>query len=228
MADRAALAADRPARVALGPPLLLGRIIAVLRADTADLYEAVADVLVDAGITAVELTLTTTGTVEALPHLVERFAGRAEIGLGTVLAADAAQHAVDGGAAFLVTPTVHPEVVEVGRRRGRPVIGGALTPTEIEATWAAGASAVKVFPASVVGPAYLRAVTGPLPGTALVPSGGIPIEDIPRWLAGGAAAVSLGGELIGDALRGGSLNQLSERARRCRDLADQVTRRRDR
>lgn len=228
MADRGAVAADRPARVALCPQLLLGRIVAVLRADTANLYEAVADVLVDAGITAVELTLTTTGTVEALPRLVERFAGHAEIGLGTVTTADAALHAVDAGAAFLVTPTVHPEVIDVGRRCDRPVIGGAFTPTEIEATWAAGASAVKVFPASAVGPAYLRAVTGPLPGTALVPSGGIPVEDIPRWLAAGAAAVSLGGELIGDALRGGPLDQLGERARRCRNLADQVTRRRDR
>jgi 2-dehydro-3-deoxyphosphogluconate aldolase/(4S)-4-hydroxy-2-oxoglutarate aldolase len=106
-------------------------------------------------------------------------------------------------------------VVEAARRLSVPVIPGALTPSEILATWESGVTAVKVFPAAPVGgPAYLAALRGPLPQVPLVPTGGIEIDDTRAYLDAGALAVGLGGPLVGDACQGGSLDALRERAER--------------
>jgi len=206
---------DPPAR------LLTGRVVAILRAPTADAYRAVVEVLITAGITSVELTLTTPGTLAALPSLVSTWSADADIGVGTVVTAADAARAMDAGAAFVVTPTRQPEVVAAARRRSCPVYPGALTPTEVEAAWAAGACAVKLFPAATVGPAYLRALRGPFPEIRLVPSGGIAIDSAPNWLRAGALAVGLGSELLTDALHGGDLRALGRRAARCRALVDE-------
>jgi 2-dehydro-3-deoxyphosphogluconate aldolase/(4S)-4-hydroxy-2-oxoglutarate aldolase len=120
---------------------------------------------------------------------------------------------VDHGAAYIVSPVFQPDVADIARQAGIPYLPGALTPTEISTAWDGGASAVKIFPASAVSPSYVRAVLGPLPGLQLMPSGGVAVDDIADWLAAGAAAVSLGGELIGDALSGGSMDELRKRAR---------------
>lgn len=196
------------------------RAVAVLRAPTATAYDAVVDVLVECGIRSIELTMTTPGTLDTVGALVERYAGVAEIGVGTVLSAGTAEQALAAGAAFLVTPTVSPEVIAAALRRRRPVYPGAFSPTEVQTNWSLGASAVKIFPADQVGPGYLKALRGPLPDVAAMPSGGVRLEDIPAWLAAGAVAVSLGGELLGDALRGGDLRALAVRARRARALVD--------
>ena len=209
-------------RVPLSARLSTGRLVAVLRAPTAERYDAVVDVLVEAGVDAVELTLTTPGTVEALPRLLARVGAAAEVGVGTVTTAEQAARALGAGAAFLVTPTVAPDVAQVGVEAGLPVLVGALTPGEIQAAWSCGASAVKVFPASHVGPGYLRAVAGPFPEVAMVPSGGVAVDELPAWLAAGAVALSLGGELLGDALRGGDLRALAARAARCRAVVDEA------
>lgn len=212
--------AAQDGRVPLGPRLVAGRLVAVLRAPDAARYDAVVDVLVAAGVDAIELTLTTPGTVEALPRVLARVGGAAEVGVGTVTTAEQAARVLDAGAGFLVTPTVVPAVVEVAAAAGRPTLLGALSPTEIHAAWSAGASAVKVFPASSVGPGYLRAVAGPFPHVPLLPSGGVGLEDAAAWLDAGAVAVSMGGELLGDSLRGGDLAALAERAARCRAAVD--------
>ena len=204
--------------------LLDGRVVAVLRARAAGDYPAVVEVLVDAGIRSIELTLTTPGTLDVLPAIVAAVGSAAEVGVGTVLSGDDAERALARGAAFLVTPTVRPAVIAAAVGAGRPVYPGALTPTEVEADWSAGASAVKVFPASVVGPAYLRALAGPFPGVLAMPSGGVAVDDAPAWLAAGAIAVSLGGELLGDAFRGGDLRALADRARRARAVVDAAPR----
>lgn len=200
--------------------LAVGRTIVVLRAPQADAYAPVIDTLVEAGLTSIEVTLTTPGTAPALPGLVTRYDEAAEIGVGTVLTAADAEAALQAGAAYVVTPMVAPDVVAAARRASRPVYPGALTPTEVLTNWQAGATAVKIFPASHVGPAFLKALRGPFPDLALVPSGGIAIDDVPAWLHAGALAVSLGGELIGDALRGGDLDALGRRARRLRRIVD--------
>ena len=207
-------------RVAPSALLRDERAVAVLRAPDAAAYDAVADVLVEQGILSIELTLTTPGTLQAVGRLVDRYAGRAEIGVGTVLSAVEAEAVLDAGAAFLVTPTVRPDVVAAAVRAGRPVYPGGMTPTEVAANWTAGASAVKLFPASLVAPDFLSALRGPFPHLLAMPSGGVTFESVPAWFAAGAIAVSLGGELVGDAFRGGDLRDLDARARDIRAMID--------
>jgi 2-dehydro-3-deoxyphosphogluconate aldolase/(4S)-4-hydroxy-2-oxoglutarate aldolase len=185
-------------------------IVAVLRAPTADAFAAVADVLVGAGITALEVTLTSRGALDALAGLRRQLPSSVAVGVGTVLTADEAKAAVDAGAEFLVSPVVDPGLVSAS---GVPFYPGTLTPTEIFAAYRAGAPLVKLFPAAGLGTDYLRNVHGPLPDVKIMPTGGVKIEDIADWLLAGASAVGLGGPLIGDAASGGSLVALAARAR---------------
>ncbi len=204
---------------------LLGeeRLIAVLRSRDARAYEPVVEVLVTSGIRTIELTLTTPGALEELPRLVDRFGTKAAFGVGTVLTRANAMDAIDAGAQFLVTPALVPEVIDHARERRVAMLSGAFTPTEINATIRLGADGVKLFPASSVGPNYLRELRGPLPGLDLVPSGGVAICDIQPWLSAGALAVSLGGALIGDAFAG-DLRALRERAKLALAAAHQMER----
>lgn len=197
-------------------------IIAVLRARHASLYEPVVQVLAENGIRSIELTLSTPGTFEHLADLAARVGTDVEIGIGTIVNVEQAQHAIDAGARYLVTPVVNLEVIALAVSLGIPVFPGGLTPTELYSAWAAGATAVKIFPAETVGPQFGGHLRGPFPDLQFVPSGGIGFEDITAWLAAGATAVSLGGPLIGDALKGGSLELLADRARRVTELAAQA------
>lgn len=190
------------------------RVVAVLRARDASAYSPVIESLVVGGVTLIELTLTTAGVVEHLPKLRRAFGQDAEIGVGTVVDPGSASAVLDSGAQFLVTPTVNIDVVARGVERGVPVVSGGLTPTELLAGWSAGAAAVKVFPASTVGPGYISQLRGPFPQMEFLPSGGIGLDDAPAWVAAGATAVSIGSPLLKDAFDGGSLTQLTERCRR--------------
>lgn len=212
---------DLPTRVPVPTVLRSNPVIAVLRACTASVYDRVVDVLVENGVLSIELTMSTPGTLDYLPSLIARTGNRAQIGVGTIVGPDQARRAIDGGAHYLVTPVVDLEVIALATRSGVPVYPGGLTPTELYAAWAAGATAVKVFPAGTVGPSYGKHLRGPFPELEFLPSGGVEIEHIPAWLDAGAVAVSLGGPLIGDALSGGSLEALSGRTQRvCQLVAD--------
>ena len=191
-------------------------VVAILRAADAGRFLEVGRVLYEGGVRAVEVTLTSEGALEAFGRLREELPGDALLGVGTVRSAGDAERAVEAGATYLVAPDFRPEMVGFALRRGIPVVPGALTPTEVAAAWAAGATAVKVFPVSAVGgPAYLKAVRAPLPEVPLVPTGGVGIDDIGAYLAAGAAAVGLGAPLLGDAGDpGGDLGALADRARR--------------
>lgn len=185
-------------------------VVAILRAPTADYFAAVADVLVGAGVTAIEVTLTSRGAVEALAGLRRQLPGSVAIGAGTVLTAEDVKASVDAGAAFLVSPVLDVSLVSSSPV---PFYPGTSTPTEMYAAHRAGAPLVKVFPASSLGPDFLRNVRGPLPQVNVMPTGGIKIEDIADWLLAGAKAVGVGGPLVGDAASGGSMAALAVRAR---------------
>lgn len=197
-------------------------IIAVLRARDAADYDAVIDVLVENGVRSIELTLSTPRTFEHLPNLVTRGGADVEIGLGTITTLEQAQRAIDAGANYLVTPVTNLDIVALAVRSGVPIFPGGLTPTELHSAWQAGATAVKIFPAQTVGPQYGSHLRGPFPELQFVPSGGITLVDIPLWLRAGALAVSLGGPLIGDALKGGSLTELAERTKVAVDVAGEA------
>jgi len=187
-------------------------VVAVLRAPDADGFVAVAEVLVTAGITAIEVTLTSRGAVEAI-GLLRRELPDAVVGAGTVLTPDQARASVDAGASFLVAPVLDPAMTGFGV----PFYPGGLTPSEIFAAHRSGAPLVKLFPASAVGPRYIKDLHGPLPDVSIMPTGGIDIADVTTWLRAGAVAVGLGGPLLGDAASGGGLPALRDRARRAAD-----------
>jgi 2-dehydro-3-deoxyphosphogluconate aldolase/(4S)-4-hydroxy-2-oxoglutarate aldolase len=191
-------------------------VVAILRAAGAEGFLDVGRVLYEGGVRAIEVTLTSKGALEAFGRLREELPGDALLGVGTVRSVEDAELALAAGATYLVSPDFRAEVVAWAAERDLPVVPGALTPTEVAAAWAAGATAVKVFPVSALGgPAYIKAVRAPLPEVPLVPTGGVGIDDVGSYLAAGAVAVGIGSPLLGDAgMPGGDLGGLAERARR--------------
>jgi len=212
-------------RVDYSPLLADDPVIAVLRADHAREYPPVIDALVAGDVCAIELTLSTAGVFDRMKDLVAEF-GNAAIGLGTVTTGAQAETAIDNGAKFIVSPTAELDVIRVASDAGVPVFPGGLTPTELYRCWDAGASAVKLFPASWVGPRAIADIQGPFPDMKIIPSGGVGLDDVDAWIAAGAPAVSIGGPLVGDAFNGGDLVALSVRARQFRTAAvDAIARR---
>ncbi|QKW23097.1 bifunctional 4-hydroxy-2-oxoglutarate aldolase/2-dehydro-3-deoxy-phosphogluconate aldolase [Kitasatospora sp. NA04385] len=187
------------------------KILAIVRADSGPLAVECVRTLVEAGITAVEISLTTPGALHAIAAVRAEAPPHVLIGAGTVLTVAHAELAADAGASFTVTPGVTP-----GAHRtvglGLPLLCGALTPTEVAAALALGAAAVKIFPASAHGPGYLRDLLTPLPDAPLIAVGGIDAQAAPRYLDAGARAVGVGSPLLGDAGRGGPLDALAGRA----------------
>jgi 2-dehydro-3-deoxyphosphogluconate aldolase/(4S)-4-hydroxy-2-oxoglutarate aldolase len=172
-------------------------IIPVIRAGSSETAERIGAALVKAGLTVLEIAMTVPNAAAAIASAARACDSTVVIGAGTITTPELAEQAIDAGATFLVTPAVLPAAIDAARRRGVPVIAGALTPTEIMAAIDAGADWVKVFPASAVGgPAYLRALRGPFPGLNLVPTGGVHLESVGPYIQAGAAAVGVGGELI--------------------------------
>jgi 2-dehydro-3-deoxyphosphogluconate aldolase/(4S)-4-hydroxy-2-oxoglutarate aldolase len=120
----------------------------------------------------------------------------ANVGAGTVLDPETARNAILSGAEFVVTPTLNLATIELCNRYGVPTVIGAFTPTEILTAWQAGATYVKVFPATVVGPQYLKDVRGPLPQVKLVPTGGVNIDNAAAFVRAGASAIAVGSNLV--------------------------------
>ena len=189
-------------------------IVPVVRASSAEAAIHAVEALHDGGITVAEITMTVPGAVKALEKLADRFGGKVLMGAGTVLDPETARACMLAGAEFLVSPSLRLSVIEMARRYSKPIFPGALTPTEVLAAWEAGADAVKVFPCGNVGGAkYIKALKGPFPQIALVPTGGVNLETIGDFLKAGACAVGVGGELVDATLiRDGRFDALRDRA----------------
>jgi 2-dehydro-3-deoxyphosphogluconate aldolase / (4S)-4-hydroxy-2-oxoglutarate aldolase len=186
------------------------RALTVVRAPSISDPVALAETLVQSGIRAVELTFTTPGAVD---HLRAASATDAVLGMGTVLSADQAGVALDAGAKFLVTPGIRADVARVAAESATPVIMGALTPTEVLLALDLGAAAVKIFPASALGPRYFTDLRGPFPDVALIPSGGVNDGNAADFLACGAVAVSAGtGVVPPQAVASGDWSDIGSRA----------------
>jgi 2-dehydro-3-deoxyphosphogluconate aldolase/(4S)-4-hydroxy-2-oxoglutarate aldolase len=161
--------------------------------DVGDVSGAV-DALVRGGIELVEVTIDTPGALAAVKRAADE--GRA-VGVGTVVSTDQVRACATAGARFVVSPGVIAEVIRDARTLGLEPVPGVFTATEILTATAAGARVMKLFPASCGGPSYLRALRGPFPTTALVPTGGVRLDEIAAYLEAGATAVALGSELVG-------------------------------
>ena len=190
-------------RPAVPTALTDGGVVAIARHVRVDAAAALADALAAGGIGAFELTLNepeadALATLAAAADHVATAALPMAIGAGTVLSIAAARRAVDAGASFLVAPHLDAEIVAWAAAQGVPMLPGAATPTEVLAAWRAGAAAVKVFPASVLGPAFLREMRGPFPDIPLQPTGGISVETAGAFIQAGAIAVGIGSWLFAD------------------------------
>lgn len=175
-----------------------GRIVAIARGLDPSRMLEIAAALVEGGVRAFEVTLNSRSALRAIAAVRTAIASdRLLVGAGTVLDATAAADAVAAGAEFLVMPHFDLELVGWAAHRGVPVFPGTFTPSEILAAWRAGATAVKLFPASAAGPSFVREMRGPLPEIPLIPTGGVTIETAHAYIRAGAAAVGLGSWLTG-------------------------------
>ena len=202
--------------------LLARGILGIIRVQSqANLVQTVTALHVG-GLTSVEITMTTPGALQAIEETSGKITG-VLMGAGTVLDATTARHAILAGAEFLVTPTVAPDVIQMGHRYGKVVIAGAMTPTEILTAWELGADMVKMFPASVLGPGYLKVVHGPLPQIMLAPTGGITAENAGDFIKAGAAVVCAGGWLVDKkAVAEGRYEVLTQRAKQLVHAVEQA------
>ena len=213
-----------PARPRPAGQLIDTGVVPILRSARAEHLPAVAETLVKAGLTCLELTLTVPGALRLLPALRAALPDDVVLGVGTVTTVAEAQAAADAGAAFLVGPALSPDVMTFATTAGLACYPGAWTPTEVLSAWQAGATAVKLFPAATGGPGHLRRIRDTLPDIPLMPTGGIAIDQVSHYVAAGAIAVGMGSSLLGDALEGGDLSALADRSRQ---VLDEVARGRD-
>jgi 2-dehydro-3-deoxyphosphogluconate aldolase/(4S)-4-hydroxy-2-oxoglutarate aldolase len=172
-------------------------LVPVVRAPSGDLARRAARAVYVGGIDVLEITMTVPGALDVLRQLAAELGDRVVLGAGTVLDADTARDCIACGAQFVVAPGLDLETIRVMRELDRPVIPGALTPTEVITAWKAGADMVKVFPCSAVGGAsYLRALKAPLPKVKLLPTGGVDRDTAADYIRAGAAALGLGTALV--------------------------------
>ena len=190
-------------------------LVAIIRAPSSEELVRVARSLYEGGIDVIEVTFTVPGVLDVLSAVRRELGDKVLLGAGSVLDPETARAALLAGADFIVSPTVNPEVISLCKRYGKLVMPGAFTPTEILTAWQAGADIVKVFPAEIGGPAYLKAIHGPLPQIRLMPTGGVNLQTLPDFVKAGACAVGLGSSLVESrALREGDMQRI-------RDLAAQ-------
>jgi 2-dehydro-3-deoxyphosphogluconate aldolase/(4S)-4-hydroxy-2-oxoglutarate aldolase len=172
-------------------------LIPVIRVASASEAIDVASAIKEGGVSLIEITMSVQGAIEVIKELSRGYGDEIIMGAGTVLDTETGRAALLAGAQFIVSPTLDLNLIQLAHRYSTVVIPGAMTPTEILTAWNAGADMVKVFPAAQLGgPAYLKALRGPLPQILLVPTGGVNIENAGAFIQAGAAALGVGGELV--------------------------------
>jgi len=172
-------------------------LIPVLRARNADQAHAVVQAMLDGGVTVVEVTMTVPGAIDVLKELKQEYGGKLLLGSGTVTTAAEAEATINAGAEFVVSPSLHPEVIAATKAANKLSIPGALTPTEVITAWRAGADYVKIFPCSAMGGAsYLKALLAPFPFLKLIPTGGVTLDTAESFLRSGARALGVGSDLV--------------------------------
>ncbi|KGP73292.1 bifunctional 4-hydroxy-2-oxoglutarate aldolase/2-dehydro-3-deoxy-phosphogluconate aldolase [Pontibacillus yanchengensis] len=172
------------------------KIVAVLRNTNVKNIVPIVHALQKGGVNAVEITAETPNASSIIQKLVEHGSDDILVGAGTVLDSETARLMIMAGAKFIVSPTVNQETIRMTKRYGVTSIPGALTPTEILTAYESGADIVKVFPANVSGPEYIKALKGPLPHIPLMVTGGIHEENINQYVLSGAEVVGIGGQLV--------------------------------
>jgi 2-dehydro-3-deoxyphosphogluconate aldolase/(4S)-4-hydroxy-2-oxoglutarate aldolase len=171
-------------------------VVAVIRMKDPDKVRAVVDAIAEGGVRAIEVTMTVPGAITLIAALAPTMPRGFLFGAGTVLDAATAAKVIDAGAQFVVSPVFRSSLIAACHERNVPVTPGCFTPTEILDAWEAGADIVKVFPATALGPGYIKDVRAPLPHVKLMPTGGVTVENAGEWIKAGAVAVGVGSALL--------------------------------
>jgi 2-dehydro-3-deoxyphosphogluconate aldolase/(4S)-4-hydroxy-2-oxoglutarate aldolase len=189
-------------------------VVAIMRAKSSDQLMAAAESILSGGVRAIEVTMTTPGALDVIHQATSQLSGDVLFGAGSVLDPETARAAILAGAQFVVCPTLNLKTIELCNRYSIPVMPGAYTPTEILTAWEAGATMVKVFPASAGGPGYIKAVKAPLPQIKLTAVGGVDLGNCADFIRAGCEVVGIGGELVNQKLLDGrDFTAITERAR---------------
>lgn len=188
-------------------------LLAVIRGPSADLTVQMVEALVKGGVLGIEITYSTPNAEEVVKKLTEKFGDSIVLGMGTLTKPEQAQSAKAAGAQFLVSPVCEPELVKAMVSTGLLTMAGALTPTEVFQTYKLGTDVVKIFPGSVGGPAYIKALKGPFPYIPMMPTGGVSAGNVADWFAAGVVAVGAGSELCPPQLaKEGKFDEISKKA----------------
>jgi len=190
-------------------------VVAVIRVRDPERVRGVVDALAAGGVRALELTMTVPRAVDLIRELAPAMPAGFLLGAGTVTDAATAAAVIEAGASFVVGPVLRPDVITACHERDVPAIPGCLSPTEILAAHEMGADIIKVFPATALGPQYIKDVHGPMPQVRLMPTGGVTVDNAADWIRAGAVAVGLGSALIdGAALDSGRFDVVTANAQR--------------
>jgi 2-dehydro-3-deoxyphosphogluconate aldolase/(4S)-4-hydroxy-2-oxoglutarate aldolase len=171
-------------------------VVAVIRLRDPALVRGVVDALLEGGVRALEITMSVPRAVELIAEIAPTLPSEFLLGAGTVIDAQTAQRVIDAGARFIVSPVYKREVIDVCRERDVVSAPGCFSPTEILTAWEAGADVVKVFPATALGPGYLKDVLAPLPQVRLMPTGGVTKDNAGEWIKAGAVALGVGTSMV--------------------------------
>ena len=189
-------------------------VVAVIRAPSKESLTPIAQALLDGGIPAIEVTMSTPKAIAGIEMLADALGDKAIVGVGTVLDAHTCRDAIAAGAQFVVSPMLDEEVIATTRRYGKISIPGAFTPTEILRAWTAGGDVVKVFPSTSVGPTYFKDLLAPLPQLRLTPTGGVDLKNAGEWIKAGAACLGIGSAIVTkDAMAKGDWPTIAANAR---------------
>jgi len=201
--------------------ILEKKVVAVVRLDNYNRAVDVARALAAGGINVLEFTLTGQGAIEAVSTTRQALGDAVCVGVGTVLSPEQAEAAIDAGAQFMVTPALRRQVIATCVKRQTLILCGGLTPTELLEAHEAGAEMVKVFPAELGGPKFIKSVLAPMPFLKMVPTGGVSPENARDYLAAGAVAVGIGGNLVSNKLVAAeAFDQITATARACMDAVN--------
>lgn len=190
-------------------------VVAIIRLQDASKVPDIIAALIDGGVRALEVTMTVPGAVDLIKAAGQKLPSGFLLGAGTVTDAETAWRVADAGASFIVSPVFRPAIIETAHSRGVAALPGCFSPTEVLNAWDAGADIVKVFPATTLGPGYLKDLHGPLPQVKLMPTGGVTLDNAGDWIKAGAVAVGVGSALLdGKAIADGQFSVIADNARR--------------
>jgi 2-dehydro-3-deoxyphosphogluconate aldolase/(4S)-4-hydroxy-2-oxoglutarate aldolase len=188
-------------------------LLAVIRGPSVELTVRMVEALVEGGVKGIEITYSTPNAEEVVRTLAEKFGSRILLGMGTLTKPEQALSAKAAGANFLVSPVCEEELVKAMVASGLLTMAGALTPTEVFKAYSMGVDVIKIFPGSLGGPGYIKALKGPFPYIPMMPTGGVNASNVADWFAAGVVAVGAGSELCPPQLaKEGKFSEITQRA----------------